>query len=361
MIAGDTGARRLLPAPEAAMTETPSFPTRRDRAPGFLWAFAAGPGGAAERLAVEDLPRAIEERPWVWLHVDLLDQRARGWIQGVCRLPTEVTTLIAGQDTGLALEPEGAEIHGIAPDYNVDFLRVSDSVGQFGFVASERLLVTGWRHPLAGVDAVRNALLAGARQSSGFSILAAITTAFTRVAIGRLRAAETRLDRVEDQILASSTADERTSIKEVRRLALALHRPVLAMLLLLREAEGEEEAEALRLAALPAQGLAAIEDMTTRLAALDHAIRATADRAKLLQEEIAAELADQSNRSLRALTVMTALMLPGTLVVGFFGMNTSGMPFEGPPWGTLAALGVGIILTIVFYRIMARAGATLRF
>lgn len=344
------------------MTESARFPSRRDRAPGFLWALAAGPGGGAERIDVEDLPRALAERAWVWIHVDLLDQRARGWIQGICRLPTEVTTLIAGQDTGLALEPEGAALHGIAPDYNVDFLRVSDSVGQFGFMASERLLVTGWRHPLAGIDAVRNALLAGARQSSGFSILAAITAAFARVAVGRLRAAETQLDRVEDQILASSTADERTSIKEVRRLALALHRPVLAMLLLLREAEEEEEeAEAARLAALPPAGLAAIEEMTTRLGSLDHSIRATADRAKLLQEEIAAELADQSNRSLRALTVMTALMLPGTLVVGFFGMNTSGMPFEGPPWGTLAALCVGIILTVVFYRIMVRAGATLRF
>lgn len=342
------------------MTESPRFPPQR--APGFLWALAAGPGGTAERIDVEHLSEALAERTWVWIHVDLLDQRARGWIQGICRLPTEVTTLIAGQDTGLALEPEGTEIHGIAPDYNVDFLRVSDSVGQFGFMASERLLVTGWRHPLAGIDAVRNALIAGARQSSGFSILAAITAAFARVAIGRLRAAETQLDRVEDQILASSTSDERTSIKEVRRLALALHRPVLAMLLMLREAEEEEEeAEAARLAALPPAGIAALEEMASRLGGLDHAIRSTSDRAKLLQEEIAAELADQSNRSLRALTVMTALMLPGTLVVGFFGMNTSGMPFEGPPWGTLAALGVGIILTVAFYRIMARAGATLRF
>ncbi|MFT3972310.1 MAG: CorA family divalent cation transporter [Amaricoccus sp.] len=276
------------------MTESPRVPSRSDRAPGLLWAIAASPSGSAERLTVEDLPRAIEERAWMWIHVDLLDQRTRGWIQGICRLPTEVTTLIAGQDTGLALEPEGDEIHGIAPDYNIDFLRVSDSVGQFGFVASERLLVTGWRHPLAGIDAVRNALLAGARQTSGFSILAAITAGFVRTAIGRLRAAETRLDHVEDQILASSTADERTSLKEVRRLALALHRPVLAMLLLLREAEEEEEeAEAARLAGLPASGLAALEEMATRLGSLDHAVRATADRAKLLQEEIAAELADE--------------------------------------------------------------------
>lgn len=344
------------------MIENPQFPPRRDRAPGFLWAFAGAATGEAEQISFEALPRALEERPWVWLHVDLLDRRTQGWIQGVCRLPTEVTTLFAGQDTGLAFEPDGAELYGICPDYNIDFLRVSDSVGQFGFAASERLLVTGWRHPLAGIDAVRNALLNGARQTSGFSILAAITAAFSRVAIGRLRAAETRLDRVEDQILASGTLDERTAIKEVRRLALALHRPVLSLLLLLREAgEDEADAEDARLAEMPAPGVAAIEEMTTRLNTLDNAVRATADRAKLLQEEIAAELADQSNRSLRALTVMTALMLPGTLVVGFFGMNTTGMPFEGPPWGTLAATGTGIGLTVIFYRIMARAGATLRF
>ena len=78
-------------------------------------------------------------------------------------------------------------------------------------------------------------------------------------------------------------------------------------------------------------------------------------------EEIAAELADESNRSLSALTVMTALLMPGTLVAGVFGMNTGGLPFENPHWGTVAALVLAIVSTVAFYRILIRAGASLKF
>ena len=74
-------------------------------------------------------------------------------------------------------------MHGVCADYNVDFLRVSDSIGQFGFVVRERLLVTGWRHPLAGIDAVRQAARGGARFASGFAVLAAIIGGFCRVAV----------------------------------------------------------------------------------------------------------------------------------------------------------------------------------
>lgn len=336
--------------------------------PGLLWAFA-GSNGATIRVAPTDLRAALAERDWVWIHLDMLDQRARGWAQELCALPDEVGALLVGQDVGLTFEAEDGEIHGVCTDFNLEFLRLSDSVGQFGFVVRDRLLVTGWRHPLAGIDATRRSALAGARYMSGFAVLAAIVAAFCRAAVVRLRDAEGDLDRVEDRLLAAAPSDERLPLKEVRRLALALHRPVTAMMHRLREAvedeeEDEEEHEPSDEPAripLPPAGVAAIEDMAARLEALDQAVRATSDRAKLLQEEIAAELADQSNRSLSVLTVMTALMLPGTLVAGVFGMNTGGLPFEHPPWGTLGALITGVIATVIFYRLMARAGVTLKF
>lgn len=344
------------------MEQNSDLPALRPRVPGLLWAYGGGPNGETVRFAADELPAAIAAGQWVWVHVDLIDQRARAWIQGICDLPTEVTTLLAGQEVGLVFEHDGREIHGVCADFNADFLRVSDSIGQFGFVARERLVVTGWRHPLAGIDAVRQAARSGVRYASGYEVLAAICAAFCRVAFLRLRSAETDLDRVEDQLLAARAADERTALKEVRRLGLALHRPVTAMQLLLHEAvEDEEEAEEAKRPTLPPAGVAAIEDMATRLAAVDHAVRATSDRAKLLQEEMAAELADESNRSLRALTVMTALLLPGSLVAGIFGMNTGGLPFAGPGWGTLGAVLFGVVATVVFYRILARAGASLKF
>jgi zinc transporter len=50
------------------------------------------------------------------------------------------------------------------------------------------------------------------------------------------------------------------------------------------------------------------------------------ERIKLLQEEIAAQASEQSNRSLFALTAVTVLALPINLVAGLMGMNVGGIP-----------------------------------
>ncbi|MER9827075.1 hypothetical protein NKJ51_01525 [Mesorhizobium sp. M0134] len=78
--------------------------------------------------------------------------------------------------------------------------------------------------------------------------------------------------------------------------------------------------------------------LAARLERLDREVVMINDRARLLQEELAAELADESNRSLKALAVMSALLLPGTLIVGIFGMNTGGLPFAESPSGFFLAM-----------------------
>ena len=45
----------------------------------------------------------------------------------------------------------------------------------------------------------------------------------------------------------------------------------------------------------------------------------------MLQEEIAANLNEQSNRTLFTLTVVTVLALPINIIAGFFGMNVGGI------------------------------------
>nr|MBA2815104.1 zinc transporter [Candidatus Pantoea persica] len=59
------------------------------------------------------------------------------------------------------------------------------------------------------------------------------------------------------------------------------------------------------------------------------------ERIRLLQEEIAARLMEQSNCTLFLLTVITVLALPINIVAGFFGMNVGGVPLAGNAHGFL--------------------------
>ena len=50
------------------------------------------------------------------------------------------------------------------------------------------------------------------------------------------------------------------------------------------------------------------------------------ERIRLLQEEIAARLQEQNNRTLFTLTLVTVLALPINIMAGLFGMNVGGIP-----------------------------------
>jgi zinc transporter len=106
----------------------------------------------------------------------------------------------------------------------------------------------------------------------------------------------------------------------LRRTGVKLHRQLAGLRTLFHrlEREGTDSMKpTLRLA---------VSKLSQRLDALDHDIVEIRDRARLLQEEISAATAAQSNRALNILTIIATVILPPTLVTGVFGMNTKGLP-----------------------------------
>lgn len=56
---------------------------------------------------------------------------------------------------------------------------------------------------------------------------------------------------------------------------------------------------------------------------------------------------DKMNKMIYILTIISAIFLPLNLVVGFFGMNTSGLPFAGGESGTIYAISLMLSLAVV--------------
>jgi len=87
--------------------------------------------------------------------------------------------------------------------------------------------------------------------------------------------------------------------------------------------------------------------LAQRLDGLDHEIAAIQDRARLLQDEIGAKIAAETNRHLYALSLVTVFLLPPTLVAGVFGMNVTDLPFTkdagGFPWAIVLTLGSALL------------------
>ena len=65
---------------------------------------------------------------------------------------------------------------------------------------------------------------------------------------------------------------------------------------------------------------------------------ALGERVRLIQEEIAALITEQTSRTLFVLTIVTVLALPMTIIPGLFGMNVGGVPFRDSGSGFWLAL-----------------------
>ncbi|MNG23257.1 Zinc transport protein ZntB [compost metagenome] len=66
-----------------------------------------------------------------------------------------------------------------------------------------------------------------------------------------------------------------------------------------------------------------------------------------MQEEIAANINEQTNRTLFTLTVVTVLALPINIIAGFFGMNVGGIPLADDPQGFWVLVALVATFTVI--------------
>jgi len=117
----------------------------------------------------------------------------------------------------------------------------------------------------------------------------------------------TDLDQIESNLATGRHKGERAKLTQARQAAAKLHRQLSGLRALFHrlERDGTEHVK-------PGLQLSA-GALAQRLDALDHDIVETRHRAQLLQEEIAAATAEETNRNLHVLAVVTALFLPRRL------------------------------------------------
>ncbi|SAK41236.1 Mg2 transporter protein CorA family protein [Caballeronia glebae] len=77
---------------------------------------------------------------------------------------------------------------------------------------------------------------------------------------------------------------------------------------------------------LHSQDIQDLRDATEEFSLVLNDLAGLVERIKLLQEEVATRMGEQSNRTLFTLTLVTVLALPINIVAGFFGMNVGGIP-----------------------------------
>jgi zinc transporter len=318
--------------------------------PGLVWAFRIQPDGRAEALPVGE-PIAFGHDGLLWLHFSLVDAQARHWLASTdLHLPVQARELLLSKDNFQQLHTTDDCVYGVLSDLMRDVAETTDETGYLRFAMTERVLVSGRHHALCAVDATRRALEGGRRIESPAALLETIVE---KVADEMDRVSDRvaqSLDEIEEQVLGEGVADLRQPLGRLRRTCVRLHRQLSGLRVVFHRLE-QKNIEDIK----PALQLRAGK-LAQRLDGLDHTIVEMRERSRLLQEELHLKIEEQANDNIRVLSVLTAVLLPPTLITGIFGMNTKGLPFTELDTAFLWASLLMLLSSFAAYLIMKRIG-----
>jgi magnesium transporter len=152
------------------------------------------------------------------------------------------------------------------------------------------------------------------------------------------------LEAMEDELLAAPTRSCIARLHEYRRTLIQLRRAVWPVRDLINGLLHDES------------GLVSKQTKVFLRDAYDHAVRimdlveSYRDLTASMLELYLSSVSQRTNEIMRVLTVISAIFIPLTFVVGIYGMNFDNMPELRQPWGYFACLG--LMATIATFQIL---------
>lgn len=297
---------------------------------GLITGFRFRPGQEGEPLdgdtALSQL-NATQGDEFLWLHFNLANAASERWMRNHLDLPDEFYETRHQGSRSTRIEQTRGELLAVVNDVGFSKDLLSAETATLWVHASQRLLVTARLKPLHSVDLLRLAAKHGETFRSPVNLLGHLLQDQADVLVRMVRETTLKVDGIEDKLLAHLLHDHRAELAVMRRILVRFQR-LLA----------PEPSALLRLLNRPPAWLNELDvqelrEATEEFSLVLNDLAGLVERIKLLQEEVAANLNEQTNRTLFTLTVVTVLALPINIVAGFFGMNVGGIPLSDHPHG----------------------------
>jgi Mg2+ and Co2+ transporters len=314
---------------------------------GLICGYQLQPHGPAREVTADGIVQALAQPDQVtWLHFNLSDARARRWLLDAGFLPSALRDVLQEQDQNRRVEATDGGLLLVISDFTYEDESDPAEVATLWCYAGRHLLITARLHALKSSDELRQRMRTGTAAASGIELAMQLLDIRT-ARIKQLASDMTRrLDDIEDEILAGNIRQQREQLGRARRVCARLRREF-----------APERADLGRVLHRSAHPLAAadrsvLESSVENLGFAIEEIAEIYERAKLLQEELASRLAENTGRNLYVLSLLTAVLLPMTLVTGVYGMNVVHLPGAGsfPLVMLLILASGGITLAVLFWR-----------
>jgi zinc transporter len=317
-------------------------------ASGLICAFRFLPGQPGEAVTIEDVPslsalRTLTDEDgddaFYWLHFNLAHAASLHCIRNRLGLPEEFFEALADGSHSTRIEQQEGALLAVINDVTFEFEFTPSEIATLWAWTHRRILVTARLKPLRSIDRLRGYVRNQETFRSAAELLVHLMRDQADVLVQIVRRASAELDRAEDRFLAGRDRADRHELGNLRRVLVRLQRML-----------APEPGAIFRLLARPPRWLLGddVQDLRESTEEFSVVLRDMAgliERIRLLQEETAAHLEEQNNRTLFTLTLVTVLALPINIVAGVFGMNVGGIPLAENKHGFWLMVGLVVTFT----------------
>ncbi len=262
----------------------------------------------------------------LWLHLNLSNARVQRWLKQTPQIPESLKEAILDEvhrSRMETIEEFGDGLMMVMNDFRIGLNQGNDDedTGTLWAIMTPRLMLSLRAHPLMTTDTLRH-LLRQKRIAPDSVVGLYHELIEERASHLRKRTDQLseQMDTLEEILIRGENLPEHEILGRLRITCSRLRRHYAPELTALRRLIrrrptwfNEDDTDKLR-------------EQIELLAFLDDEVNNLYERAKVLQDELSAHVAEFNARNLQVLSVMTVIFLPMTLVTGVMGMNMGDLP-----------------------------------
>lgn len=306
------------------MTQNLSYPFPIN---GVVFAWAMTASGKNHEIPLFEIADLLSDPDIsIWLHLNLSNSQVQRWLKNTSLIPDRAVEMIDEGVTRSRLERiEKLDdcLLMVMNDFHQEFGEKDgeSSLGTLWAILTPRLMISLRNNPLRTTDKLRSDLKSGILNPHSaielFHELIDLRAEHLRTLLISL--SET-MDDLEEILFKGKDLPEHEYLGRIRIQCSRLRRQFSPELIALHRLQKR----------LPywfsEEDKSSLNDDLDLLSYLVQEISNLYDRAKVLQDEQAAHVAEFNARNLQVLSVMTVIFLPMTLLTGIMGMNMEDLP-----------------------------------
>lgn len=290
----------------------------------FAWEMDAD---QSHEIQPDQIDQALsDDSKSLWLHLNLSNTRVQGWLRQTPQIPESLKEAILDEVSRSrmeTIEEFGDGLMMVMNDFRIGLTHSGDEeeTGTLWAIMTPRLMLSLRAHPLMTTDTLRHLLRQG--RITPNSVVALYHELIEERAVHLRRRTDQlsdQMDVLEEVLIKGDNLPEHETLGRLRITCSRLRRHYAPELTALRRLIrrrptwfNDDDADKLR-------------EQIELLAFLVDEVNSLYERAKVLQDELSAHVAEFNAKNLQVLSVMTVIFLPMTLVTGVMGMNMEDLP-----------------------------------